>query len=98
MNGGYIDLGDLNGTNGWVQTSGFVTWTEEVASHQPYQRVRLGDDTTDTPVVCTVWTDDIVLEEGAGYRLTGVDATYERYDEVQLKVGESSEHDRFYPE
>lgn len=99
MNGPYVELGDLNGGHGWVQTSGFVAWAEEVASQQPYQRVRLADESTDEPVVCTVWTEDaMTLEKGAGYRLTGCDATYEAYGEVQLKIGESSQIEQFYPE
>ncbi|WP_434531911.1 hypothetical protein ACODNH_23565 (plasmid) [Haloarcula sp. NS06] len=98
MNGPYVDLDELDGTNGWVQTSGFVTWVEDVANHRPYQRLRLGDQDTSEPVVCTVWTDDIALDEGAGYRLTGADATYDPYGEVQLKVGESSQIEQFYSE
>jgi hypothetical protein len=98
VNGPYVELGELDGTHGWVQTSGFVTWVEEVANHVPRQRVRLADDSTDSPVVCTVWTDDITLDKGAGYRLTGADATYERYEEVQLKVGTSSQVAQFYDE
>lgn len=94
----YIDLGELDGTHGWVQTSGFVAWTEELTSNVPHQRVRLADDSTDDPVVCTVWTDDLTLEEGAGYRLTGADATYDKYNEVQLKLGESSKTEQFYPD
>ena len=98
MNGPYVNLSDLSGGDDWVQTSGFVAWTEDLASHMPYQRVRLADDTTDEPVVCTVWTDDVTLEQGAGYRLTGLDSTFEKYNEVQLKVGESSEVEQFHPE
>lgn len=97
MNGQYIDLGDLDGTNGWVQTSGFVAWTEDVANDVPYQRIRLADDTTDDPVVCTVWDKDMTLEEGAGYRLTGYDGTYPEWNEVQFKIGETSEKEKFYP-
>lgn len=98
MNGPYVDLDELDGTNGWVQTSGFVTWVEDVANHKPYQRLRLGDQDTSDPVVCTVWTDDIALDEGAGYRLTGADATYDPYGEVQLQLGESSQIEQFYSE
>jgi len=58
----FVELGDLDGTHGWVKTKGFVNWTEDVDSHQPRQRVKLGDDTTREGVVCTVWTDDIELE------------------------------------
>ena len=64
----FVELGDLNGTHGFVKTKGFVNWVEDVASHQPRQRVRLGDDsTTGTGVVCTVFNDDIELETGVGY-------------------------------
>lgn len=97
MNGRHVDLGDLNGGQGWVWTSAFVAWVEDLDSHVPYQRVRLSDDSADEPVVCTVWTDDVRLEKGAGYHLTGADATYEEYDEIQLQVGESSEVKQFYP-
>lgn len=96
MNGRYVELGDLDGTNGWVQTSGFVAWVEEVANHVPWQRVALTDDSTDDPVICTIWTDDITLEKGGGYKLTGADRTYERYEEVQLQVGEKSQVEQFY--
>jgi hypothetical protein len=96
VNGRYVDLGDLDGTQGWVWTSGFVAWVEDLNSHVPCQRVRLVDDSTEEPVVCTVWTDDVALEKGAGYNLTGADATYEKYNEIQLQVGESSEVEQFH--
>jgi hypothetical protein len=85
-----VDLGDLDGTHGWVKTSGFVSWIDDVASHRPYQRVGLSDDTTDGYVVCTVWTDEIEFDKGAGYHLGGVDDMWEDGNEIQLKLYESS--------
>ncbi len=92
----FVELGDLDGTRGWVKTKGFVNWIEDVASHRPYQRVKLGDDTTREGVVCTVWTDEIELEEGVGYYLGGLDDTYEKREEVQLKLFEKSWADEFW--
>jgi hypothetical protein len=93
----YVELGSLNGTRGFVRTSGFVNWTEDVASHMPRQRVRLGDKTTSGKgVVCTVFTDEITLEEGCGYYFGGVDRIYDRYDEVQLTLGKKSWAEKFY--
>ncbi|WP_262181354.1 hypothetical protein [Haloarcula laminariae] len=92
----FMKLGDLDGTHGWVRTKGFVNWIEDVASHQPYQRVALGDDTVSEPVICTVWTEDVELEEGVGYYLGGVDDTYEKREEIQLKLYEKSWADEFW--
>mgnify|MGYP000226300243 FL=1 len=92
----FVELGDLDGTHGWVRTKGFVNWIEDVASPQPYQRVALGDDTVSEPVICTVWTEDIELEEGVGYYLGGVDDTYEKREEIQLKLYEKSWADEFW--
>ncbi|WP_436903540.1 hypothetical protein [Halovenus halobia] len=91
-----VDLGDLDGTRGWVKTKGFVNWTEDVASHQPRQRVKLGDDTTRDGVICTVWTADITLEEGVGYYFGGVDDTYDEREEIQLKLFEGSWANEFW--
>lgn len=93
----YVDLGELDGTNGWIVTSGFVNWEEDVAHHMPRQRVRLGDESTSGKgVVCTVFDDDLVLEEGCGYRFVGVDRTYEPREEVQLSLFESSTARKFH--
>ena len=93
----YVDLGDLDGTHGWVRTSGFVNWEEDIRSHMPRQRVRLGDDSTDgSGVVCTVFTEDVDLEAGCGYYFVGVDRTYEARKEVQLSIFESGTARRFY--
>lgn len=91
-----VDLGDLDGTQGWVETSGFVNWVEDVNSHQPRQRVKLGDDTTREGVVCTVWTADIELEEGVGYYFGGVDDTWDDGEEIQLKLYDQSWANEFW--
>lgn len=93
----YVDLSDLDGTHGWIVTSGFVMWEEDVANHMPRQRVRLGDDsTTGNGVVCTVFDNDLVLEEGCGYYFVGKDRTYDQRDEVQLSLFENSSVRKFY--
>jgi hypothetical protein len=93
----YIDLGELDGTHGWVVTSGFVNWEEDVTGHMPRQRVRLGDESTDgSGVVCTVFDDDLVLEEGCGYYFVGKDRTYDSRGEIQLSLFENSSIDKFY--
>lgn len=35
----FMNLGDLDGTHGWIRTRGFVNWEEDVSSHMPRQRV-----------------------------------------------------------
>jgi hypothetical protein len=93
----YVDLGDLDGTHGWIVTSGFVNWEEDVANHMPRQRVRLGDESTSgRGVVCTVFNDDLVLDEGCGYYLVGEDRTYDPREEVQLSLYENSTARKFY--
>jgi hypothetical protein len=92
----FVELGDLDGTHGSVRTKGFVNWIEDVASDQPYQRVALGDDTTSEPVICTVWSDEIKLEEGVGYYLSGFDDTYEKREEIQLKLYDTSWKNEFW--
>lgn len=93
----YVELGELDGTHGWVVTSGFVNWEEDVASHMPRQRVRLGDESTDDAgVVCTVFNDELVLDEGCGYYLVGKDRTYDGREEVQLSLFDSSTVRKFY--
>lgn len=92
-----VDLGDLDGTHGWVRTSGFVSWIDDVASHRPYQRVGLSDETTNGGyVVCTVWTDEIELEKGVGYWFGGVDDVWDEGEEIQLKLYESSWASEFW--
>ena len=93
----FIKLGELNGTHGWVKTKGFVNWIDDVATHKPYQRVGLGDNSTKGEhVVCTVWTDDIELEEGVGYWFGGVDDVWEAGDEIQLKLVRKSWANEFW--
>jgi|AntDeeMetagen285_2_1112576.scaffolds.fasta_scaffold04264_3 hypothetical protein len=93
----YVGLDELDGTHGWVVTSGFVNWEEDVAHHMPRQRVRLGDESTSGQgVVCTVFNDDLVLDEGCGYYLVGVDRTYEPRDEVQFSLFENSSIRKFH--
>lgn len=92
----HVDLGDLDGTHGWVKTKGFVSWIGDVASHRPYQRVGLSDNTTNGYVVCTVWTDTIELEKGVGYWLGGVDDVWEDGEEVQLKLYDQSWANEFW--
>jgi hypothetical protein len=93
----YVDLGDLDGTHGWIVTSGFVNWEEDVADNMPRQRVRLGDaSTSGRGVVCTVFNEDLVLDEGCGYYLVGEDRTYDQRDEVQLSLYENSTARKFY--
>jgi hypothetical protein len=92
----YVDLGDLDGTHGWIVTSGFVNWEEDVNSHMPRQRVRLGDESTSGKgVVCTVFEDDLILDEGCGYYFVGVDRTYDAREEVQLSLFENSKARKF---
>jgi hypothetical protein len=93
----YVSLGDLNGTHGWIVTSGFVNWEEDVNSHMPRQRVRLGDESTSgSGVVCTVFSDDLDLEAGCGYYFVGKDRTYDKRSEVQLSLFENSSIRQFY--
>jgi len=92
-----VDLGDLDGTHGWVTTKGFVSWIGNVSSHRPYQRVGLSDDSTGSgSVVCTVWTDDIELEERVGYWFGGVDDVWEDGEEIQLKLYDQSWANEFW--
>lgn len=83
-----LDLGELDGTHGFVKTRGYVNWVDDVSTRQPHQRIGLGY--YGDSVVCTVWSDHITLEQGEYYWLGGVDATYDPYEEVQLQLGESS--------
>ena len=93
----YVKLGDLDGTHGWIATSGFVNWEEDVANNMPRQRVRLGDDSTSgRGVVCTVFNDDLVLDEGCGYYFVGKDRVYEPAEEVQLSLFENSTIRKFH--
>lgn len=93
----YVDLGDLDGTHGWIVTSGFVNWEEDVDSHTPRQRVRLGDDSTSgRGVVCTVFNEEITLEEDCGYYFVGKDRIYEKREEVQLSLFDGSSTRKFY--
>ncbi|QRV16730.1 hypothetical protein JMJ58_07640 [Haloterrigena salifodinae] len=93
----YVELGELDGTHGWIVTSGFVNWEEDVSSPMPRQRVRLGDEsTTGNGVVCTVFNEDIDLEEGCGYYLVGKDRTYDAGEEIQLSLYENSSARKFF--
>lgn len=93
----YVELGDLDGTHGWTMTSGFVNWEEDVNSHMPRQRVRLGDNSTSGKgIVCTNFNKELDLETGCGYRFFGVDRTYDTREEVQLSLFDSSWIRKFY--
>lgn len=93
----FVELGDLDGTNGWIKTKGFVSWIGDVVSHRPYQRVGLSDGSTDgDTVVCTVWEDDIDLEKRVGYYFGGVDDVWEDAEEVQLKLIRNSWANEFW--
>ena len=91
-----VELGDLDGTQGLGRNAWFVNCSESVSSRQPQQRVHLGDDSTQEGVICTVWTDDIELEEGVGYYFGGIDDTYEKREEVQLKLVTKSWANEFW--
>lgn len=58
----FIPVGDSDGMHGYVRTKDFMNWVEEVANNQLCQPVALGDNTTNEPIICTVWTLDINLE------------------------------------
>jgi hypothetical protein len=94
----FVELDDLDGSDRFIRTKGFVNWIDDVSTYRPYQRVGLGDSSVDGHVVCTVWTDEIELEEGVGYRFGGVDDVYEAGKEVQLKLYDNCWADRFWPQ
>lgn len=91
-----VTLGELDGSDRFVKTTGFVNWIEDVSTYKPYQRVGLGDGSVDGHVVCTVWTKDIELEEGVGYRFGGVDDVWEDGNEIQLKLYNRCWADEFW--
>ena len=79
-------------------TSGFVTHIQDVANYQPRQRLGLGGDSlgNNEKLVCTVFTDDIHLEKGCGYKINGYGSVWEDGDEVQSKLFDNGWVDKTY--
>jgi hypothetical protein len=92
----FVELGDLDGSDRFIRTSGFVNWIDDVSTRKPYQRVGLSDKSVDGHVVCTVWTDDVELEVGVGYKFGGVDDVYEKGNEIQLKLYDNCWAEEFW--
>lgn len=93
----FIALDELDGTHGFIRTKGFVNWEVDLRSHQPRQKVILGDSSLgDVQRPCIVCTDEITLEEGCGYVFGGIDYQWRGGEEIQLYLNESGWARKFY--
>lgn len=83
----FIHIDEFDGTNGYVKTIAFVNYTIDLCSHEPHQKVMLGNgDRGDVERPCVVFNDDITLDEGCGYVFGGYDNEWEEGEEIQLKL------------
>ena len=83
----FIHIDEFDGTNGYVKTKAFVNYTIDLDSHEPHQKVVLGNsDRGDVERPCVVFNDDITLDEGCGYVFGGYDNEWDDGEEVQLKL------------
>lgn len=81
----YVPIDEFDGTNGFVKTRAFVNYTVNLRTHEPRQKVVLGNsELGDVRRPCVVYTDAFTLEKGCGYDFGGIDRVYEPGDEVQL--------------
>lgn len=87
----FIHIDEFDGTHGYVKTRAFVNYTIELRSHEPHQKVVLGNsDRGDVERPCVVFNDDITLDEGCGYVFGGFDNQWDDGEEIQLKLSEGA--------
>jgi len=92
-----ITLDEFDGTHGFVKTKAFVNYHLDIAHHEPYQKVMLGNNKEcDTQLPCVVFNEDIHLEKGHGYWFGGFDNEWEDGGEIQLKLHPNSWANEFY--
>jgi len=61
----FIHIDEFDGADRFVTTKAFVNYTIDLRSHEPHQKVMLGDsDRGDVQRPCVVFNDEITLEEG----------------------------------
>ncbi len=89
---GRTSLNELDGSGDNVFVIATVTYIQEVAAHKPYQKGLLRDGTLGNDEVrpFVVYDPDIKLEKGTRYKLNGYDHAYERFEEIQLLLGEDA--------
>ena len=93
----FIHIDEFNGADRFVTTKAFVNYTIDLRSHEPHQKVMLGDsDRGDVQRPCVVFNDEITLEEGCGYRFGGFDNQWDDGEEIQLKLHKRSWANKFY--
>jgi hypothetical protein len=61
----FVGIGDLNGSDRFIRTTGFVNWINDVSTYRPYRRVSPGENTVNGHVVYTVWAEAVELEQGS---------------------------------
>ncbi|NHN41829.1 hypothetical protein G9C85_09325 [Halorubellus sp. JP-L1] len=92
-----IGIDEFDGTHGYVNTKAFVNYEIDIDAFQPRQKVMLGDsELGDVQRPCVVYSDDITLEEGCGYRFGGIDYAWDDGEEIQLCLGDNGWVDKFY--
>jgi len=93
----FIHIDEFDGTHKFVRTKAFVNYSIDLYSHEPYQKVMLGNrDRGSVQLPCVVFNGDISLEEGCGYMFGGFDNQWDDGEEIQLKLAKGSWVNKFY--
>lgn len=89
---GRTRLNEMTGSRDNVFVIATVTHIQDVASHKPYQKGLLRDGTLGPDEVrpFVVYDPEITLEKGRLYKLNGTDYPYDRFEEIQLLLGEGA--------
>lgn len=92
-------LTDMDGSGDNVFVIATVTKTWDLASHKPYQKGFLTDPSKsdDEERYFVVYDPDVRLEEGKTYKLNGIDYAFDRYEEIQLLLGEGAYVEEWEP-
>lgn len=87
---GITPLSELSGSDDNVLVKAKVTYIEDLDTHKPYQKGLLYDPSIsmDQTRWFVVYDPDVRLEEGGYYLLNGRDYEFERFDQIQIVLGE----------
>jgi hypothetical protein len=89
---GRTRLDEMDGSGDNVFVIATVTHIQDLNSYQPYQKglLRDGSMSHDDVRPFVVYDPDVRLEKGTRYKMNGFDHAYDRYNEIQLLLGEGA--------
>lgn len=89
------EIADVKPSGEYIVVHAWVTHIEDLATHVPYQKGILGDDSSwgIEPRKFVVYDKDLRLEKGNKYRIFGKERGYEKLDEVQILISDADHVD-----